>query len=476
MNMVLTPGSSSPPNIHMPHQTYFHRVTNEEFDGNLCKYEQFVADALNKRELDKGKNIELFHSVMLGWDNTARCGKAGTIFTCYSTSTYREWLDRTIEITRRKHKEDRRFIFINAWNEWAEGTHLEPDRRYGYLSLNETSRALCNIESGRKLPKVSVVVPNYNHAKFLTRRLDSIYNQTYKNIEVILMDDCSSDNSHEVLDEYAGRYPDITSRVYNETNSGSVFRQWAKGIKLATGELVWIAESDDFCDENFLDTLVQSFEDETVLLAYSNCIFVDKNETPVDKGGFEYYVGEIDSQKWKSSYVETAHNEVRSAQGIINTIPNSSGVVFRRPHDLKLLDDEEWLSMSVAGDWVFYLHVIQGGKVAYDTRTSNYFRRYKGSAAESTYKQDVYYREVGIASRTIASLYNVPMDIIEQGRDYYLGFFKSVIGDNVKKFYEWYNFEAVLKAKKAPTHSYGIHVCILSRRSRNYTDPAGERV
>lgn len=55
-------------------------------------------------------------------------------------------------------------------------------------------------------PLVSVIVPNYNHASFLVERLESIYNQTYKNIEVILLDDCSTDNSREILSYYAEKY------------------------------------------------------------------------------------------------------------------------------------------------------------------------------------------------------------------------------------------------------------------------------
>jgi len=436
------------PNIHMPHQTYLQSVSGEEFSGNLCSYRQFVNDILYNREIESNNGFDLYYSVMLEWDNTPRRGKESTIFTYYNPLIYREWLDKTIEITRQKHTTDKRFIFINAWNEWAEGAHLEPDKRFGYRSLNETSRALCDIQPGRKLPKISVIVPNYNHAKYLRKRLDSIYNQTYKNIEVILLDDCSSDNSREILDEYAALYPQISRRIYNSKNSGGVFRQWANGIKHAEGDLVWIAESDDYCDEDFLDTLVQNFEDEAVLLAYSHCVFVDENEIPLPEGGFEHYVSGIDSEKWQTSYIETAHNEVKSALGIINTIPNSSGVVIRRPQNMKLLEDETWHSMSVAGDWIFYLHIIHGGKLAYDMRTKNYFRRYEGSAAESTYKHEVFYREVGSAAGTIASLYNVPIETLERNRDCYLDFYKSMIGDDNEQFLEWYGYEKILEAKK----------------------------
>lgn len=102
-----------------------------------------------------------------------------------------------------------------------------------------------------KKPLVSVIVPNYNHAPYLKERLDSIYQQTYQNIEVILLDDFSSDNSVEVLKQYARKYPHNTRLIVNEENSGKVFRQWNKGLSLAKGELIWIAESDDYCDVNF---------------------------------------------------------------------------------------------------------------------------------------------------------------------------------------------------------------------------------
>lgn len=67
---------------------------------------------------------------------------------------------------------------------------------------------------------VSIIVPNYNHENFLRKRLDSIYNQSYKNFEVILLDDKSSDGSVTVLEEYAHRYSNITTLVINKINSG----------------------------------------------------------------------------------------------------------------------------------------------------------------------------------------------------------------------------------------------------------------
>src|SRR5882762_42615 len=120
-------------------------------------------------------------------------------------------------------------------------------------------------ESAR--PTVSIVVPNYNHARFLRQRLDSIVGQTFQDFELILLDDCSTDESQSILREYA-----TDSRVrleFNEKNSGSTFKQWNKGVRLARGEYIWIAESDDYADERLLERLVGVLEAEPeVTLAY----------------------------------------------------------------------------------------------------------------------------------------------------------------------------------------------------------------
>jgi glycosyltransferase involved in cell wall biosynthesis len=100
--------------------------------------------------------------------------------------------------------------------------------------------------------RVSVIVPNYNHAEYLKQRIDSILNQTYRDFELIILDDGSTDNSREIIDDYVSRFPFIISR-FNEVNSGSPFIQWDSGVNKAEGELIWIAESDDFAETTFLE-------------------------------------------------------------------------------------------------------------------------------------------------------------------------------------------------------------------------------
>jgi len=88
---------------------------------------------------------------------------------------------------------------------------------------------------------VSVIVPNYNHAEFLKQRIESILNQTYTDFELIMLDDFSTDNSSEIIDDFTARFLNIRS-YYNKDNSGSPFAQWDLGVNLAKGEFIWIAE------------------------------------------------------------------------------------------------------------------------------------------------------------------------------------------------------------------------------------------
>ena len=101
-------------------------------------------------------------------------------------------------------------------------------------------------------PLVSVIIPSYNHEKFLKERIDSVLNQTFQDFELIILDDLSPDNSREIIESYRA-HPKVSQIIYNEKNSGSTFFQWNKAVlSLAKGEFIWIAESDDVADPKFL--------------------------------------------------------------------------------------------------------------------------------------------------------------------------------------------------------------------------------
>src|ERR1700761_3364349 len=125
------------------------------------------------------------------------------------------------------------------------------------------------------MPKVSVIITNYNHAQYLGKRIESVLAQTYADYSIIIYDDRSTDNSKEVIEQYR-THPKVEQIIYNETNSGNLYKQWEKGIANASGKWIWIAQSDDYADAAFLETLVGLAEaNENIGIAFCNSYWID---------------------------------------------------------------------------------------------------------------------------------------------------------------------------------------------------------
>ena len=107
------------------------------FRGDLYNYQICAAKAMNNRK----RAYMLFNGIMTGWDNTARRLNDSTIFINSSPNEYKKWLVATVDYVSRSPC-DERLLFINAWNEWAEGAHLEPDVKYGDEYLQATLEAI----------------------------------------------------------------------------------------------------------------------------------------------------------------------------------------------------------------------------------------------------------------------------------------------------------------------------------------------
>lgn len=259
----------------------------------------------------------------------------------------------------------------------------------------------------QKKPAVSVIIPNYNHARYLRKRLDSVFTQTFKDFEVILLDDASTDNSMEVLDTFADN-ADVRI-LTNKMNSGSPFRQWLKGIDLARADIIWIAESDDICEPQLLETLLPAFRDPEVKLAYANSHVIDEHDRVT--GDYEHgeYLMSLSHTKWKKSYSTSATEEINDGLGIKDTILNISAVLFRKPA-LGAAFRETLESMRIAGDWYFIVNAIKGGKVHYDAAKLNYHRRHAESVIGKTVTErrvEDFFREFCMVQRFIFDNYRL---------------------------------------------------------------------
>ena len=224
------------------------------------------------------------------------------------------------------------------------------------------------------MPKVSVVIPNFNHARYLRQRIDSVLGQTYKDFEVILMDDCSTDESRSIISEYA-KDPRVRVEL-NETNSGSTFKQWNKGVRLAQGQYVWIAESDDYADERLLERLVGVLEtDQEATFAYCRSWRI-REECQRDGFG-DWYLEELDPERWKRDFRADGRQECANWFVFSNIVPNASCVVFRKAMYERMGGADERL--RVCGDWKLWASMASEGKIAYIAEPLNYHREHSGT-------------------------------------------------------------------------------------------------
>ncbi len=134
---------------------------DEKFKGTIYDYTELRRAALEQL-ITASSTGNTYAAVMPSWDNTARRASDAVIWANSSPEAYYEWLSAAVEQVQKKEESDERLIFINAWNEWAEGCHLEPDEKYGHAWLNATALALRPHAWAHLLPKS---IPNRQELK-----------------------------------------------------------------------------------------------------------------------------------------------------------------------------------------------------------------------------------------------------------------------------------------------------------------------
>ena len=260
-------------------------------------------------------------------------------------------------------------------------------------------------------PLVSVIIPNYNHAAFLEKRMESILNQSYPNLEIILLDDSSTDDSHQILKKYE-RDSRVVVLDINEKNSGSTFRQWAKGLDYATGEWIWIAESDDISHPRFVETLMDSVNSETALCwSKSNIIDEEGKQTtylgqmnfPTEKywNGFESGNLNLDGEMFITNQLYN-----------FNQLVNASCVIFRKEY-FPIQYQEMLNTFKLCGDWFVWIHIISRGKAAYIDEALNDFRIHANTVREQSQSKIFAFFENLIIIKHISKMYKLSSERID---------------------------------------------------------------
>jgi len=267
---------------------------------------------------------------------------------------------------------------------------------------------------GHDFKKVSVIIPNYNYEKYLKLRIDSILKQTYPIYEIIFLDDASTDNSVEIAEGYFEKELNV-KMIRNEANSGSAFKQWVKGLQMARGDYIWIAEADDLCENTFLEELLSCFEkDKDVVLAYSQSRQIDEDGKTLSANYYEY-TNDIDRGKWHDDYIREGIHEIADTLAVKNSIPNVSAVIFKKTDVSSIAD--EMTNFKIAGDWLFYVWLLTQGKIAYLSQSLNSHRRHDKGITKSEDKE-LHFNEVVSMQAYIMKNFEVSMEVRDKVYSY----------------------------------------------------------
>lgn len=221
-------------------------------------------------------------------------------------------------------------------------------------------------------PKVSIIIPNYNHEKFLKQRIESILSQTFQDFEIILLDDASTDDSVRCLDEYKN-HPKVSHLVINKVNSGSPFKQWFKGLKLAKGDYIWIAESDDYASPLFLSNVMKAFDD----VLNPDIVFVGTTNV----NGNNEDIGNL-------TRIERKYKELLSTDFFVNgqdflgkfmpnycVIRNASSTVFKK--SIITSNSQKVIDYKVIGDFYFWVNLcLHNYSFKYISKRLNFMRNH----------------------------------------------------------------------------------------------------
>jgi len=271
------------------------------------------------------------------------------------------------------------------------------------------------------LPSISVVVPNFNYAAHMPKRLSSIFLQTQPVKEIIVLDDCSTDNSLEVIPAVASEWGRQIHLLPNLTNSGSVFKQWRKAAETATSEFLWIAEADDLSSPKFLAEVVALLRhDPSVKFAFSDSSTIDAEGAAMWPSYKGYYASVAPDALSRTGIFE-ANEFVRKYLSVKNLILNVSAVVWRRQALLEAMNacESDLMTYKMAGDWRLYLQALApvDARVGYCADPLNTHRRHAASVTHAL-DADKHVAEIASCQTFAKSAFQLSQEITESQATY----------------------------------------------------------
>jgi glycosyltransferase involved in cell wall biosynthesis len=230
---------------------------------------------------------------------------------------------------------------------------------------------------------VSVIVASYNYARYLPRRMESLLAQTYDNIEIIVIDDRSPDNSVEVLRRYES---DPRVRLVVREENGGWVTVSNQGVELANGEFVLFGNCDDDCDPRMIERLVAGIRNHpSAGISFCRSLLVDENGRSL---GDDFSAREAAFRERCATDTLLSGAEMSRFLFESCVIPNLSAALFRR----ECFTTAGYLSPEyrVVCDWDLFFRVAQRYDVFYVAEPLNFFRQHATTIRSSTRDRVVY--------------------------------------------------------------------------------------
>jgi len=186
------------------------------FNGKLFDYNQVVSNEITKNN-ESIKKIRRYKTAMLAWDNTARRLDKSHIFANYNITAYSQWIDHILSYEFNQ-VDNNKYLFINAWNEWAEGTYLEPDENLGFKNLDATYQIISNYNgTATQKPEDTQIKKRNNYAVIFHIYYEDLVEQYLKkisNFEKIGFDLYVTTNDIKKLSKIKSAYPNLNYFIF----------------------------------------------------------------------------------------------------------------------------------------------------------------------------------------------------------------------------------------------------------------------
>ncbi len=278
------------------------------------------------------------------------------------------------------------------------------------------------------IPKVSIVLPNYNYARYLDERIQSLLNQTYRDFELIILDDASQDNSIEVIEKYTAD-PRVKTKYFSE-NSGLTYKRWNDGADIAQGEYLLIAGADDSCHPILVEKLVETLDNNSnVGLAFCQSWQIDSEGKNISS--LKKWTNDLNQERWNSNFIDAGKNELKYLI-LKNTIPNASAVLMRR--NIFIEAGKFDVQMRLAADWLLWVKMLEISDIAFLAEPLNYFRHHEGTVTTKAIKSGLNIEEDYQVQKYLITNPNLGLckEIIDKASDIFAESWVQTVVDNLK--------------------------------------------